>query len=188
MISVVVPATSSFQPSAHSGPERGARCGVALLRRVVGSRLFRPRPPLFRTAQRGIVFPLLLGSILILGIASAGVAQLWSVQVKREKEAELIFRLGEFRRAILRYRTDHNRLPKELKDLLLDSSQLVTRRYLRQVYTDPMTGKADWQLKLVVDRTGASSGIEDVHSRSDGKPLKTLSTQTGVVVTNYKDW
>jgi type II secretory pathway pseudopilin PulG len=128
---------------------------------------------------------MLLGSILIIGIASAGIAQLWSVQVKREKEAELIFRLGEFRRAILRYRADHNRLPKELKDLLIDSSQMTRRRYLRQIYTDPMTGKADWQIKLQVDPAGVNSGVSDVHSRSDGKPMKTL---TGVSASSYKDW
>ena len=128
---------------------------------------------------------MLLGSILIIGIASAGVAQLWSVQVKREKEAELIFRLGEFRRAILRYQADHNRFPKELKELLLDNSQMTTRRYLRQIYTDPMTGKADWQLKLLVDPSGVTSGIADVHSKSGGKPLKTL---TGVNAASYKDW
>ena len=138
-----------------------------------------------KRSPRGIVFPMLLGSILIIGIATAGVAELWSTQVKREKEAELLFRLGEFRRGILRFRADHNRYPKELKDLLLDTSQLRTRRYLRQIYTDPMTGKADWQLKIQIDRTGATSGIQDVHSKSEGKPLKIF---TGVNASSYKDW
>jgi type II secretory pathway pseudopilin PulG len=128
---------------------------------------------------------MLLGSILIIGIATAGVAELWSAQVKREKEAELLFRLGEFRRAILRYQADHNRLPKELGDLLLDSSQLQTRRYLRRIYTDPMTGKADWVLALQADRTGTVSGIADLHSRSEGKPLKKF---VGVKADKYKDW
>jgi type II secretory pathway pseudopilin PulG len=128
---------------------------------------------------------MLLGAILIIGIATGAVAELWSTQVKREKEAELLFRLGEFRRGILGYRTDHNRLPKDLKDLLLDSSQLRTRRYLRQVYTDPMTGKADWQLMIQTDRTGTTSGIADVRSKSEGKPLKTF---LGVTANSYKDW
>jgi type II secretory pathway pseudopilin PulG len=128
---------------------------------------------------------MLLGSILIIGIATAGVAQLWSTQVKREKEAELLFRLGEFRKAITRYQADHNRLPKELKDLLLDSTQLQTRRYLRQIYTDPMTGKADWNLQLLADRTGTVSGIQDVHSKSKAKPLKSFP---GKNFEAYKDW
>jgi len=150
---------------------------------LLGSRS-KPR----RTARRpprGIVYPLLLASILVIGVATAGVAELWTTQIKREKEEELLFRLSEIRRGIIRFRADKNRLPKELKDLLEDRTQLQTRRYLRQVYTDPMTGKADWDLKLLADRTGTVSGIEDVHSKSKDKPLKTLP---GVKADSYKDW
>ena len=144
-----------------------------------------PRPVL-RRSPRGIAFPILLLSILIIGISSAGVAEMWSTQVKREKEEELLFRLREFRKAIARFRADHNRLPKELKDLLEDRSQLATRRYLRRIYTDPMTGKPDWKLELVADRAGVVSGFQDLHSQSEGKPLKVLvSTRT---ITSYKDW
>ncbi len=135
-------------------------------------------------APRGMIYPILLVSILIIGIATAGVAQLWSTQVKREKEAELLFRLGEFRRAIARYRADHNRLPKELKDLLDDRTQLQARRYLRRIYTDPMTGKTDWNLDLLMDRDGTVAGIRDVRSRSEGKPLKVLAGNKE----SYKDW
>ena len=138
-------------------------------------------------SPRGIVYPMLLGAILIIGIATAGVAELWTTQIKREKEQELLFRLGEIRRAIVRYRADHNKLPKELKDLLDDRTQLQTRRYLRRLYTDPMTGKADWSLKLVVDRAGVVSGIEDVHSTSAAKPLKSLPGKNAEGST-YKDW
>jgi type II secretory pathway pseudopilin PulG len=152
-------------------------------RRAVGSRLGARRSP------RGIVYPILLGSILIIGVATAGVAELWTTQIKRDKEEELLFRLGEIRRAIIRYRADHNRLPKELKDLLDDRTQLQTRRYLRRIYPDPMTGKADWDLKLVVDRTGAVSGIEDVHSKSTGKPLRSVTLfGKKAESTTYKDW
>ena len=149
--------------------------------RAVRSRLSVLQSP------RGIVYPMLLGAILIIGVATTGVAPLWTTQIKREKEQELLFRLGEIRRAIVRYRADHNKLPKELKDLLDDRTQLQTRRYLRRLYTDPMTGKADWSLKLVVDRAGVVSGIEDVHSTSAAKPLKSLPGKNAEGST-YKDW
>ena len=136
-------------------------------------------------APRGIVYPILLGSILIIGVATMGVSYLWTSQIKRDKEEELLFRLGEFRRAITRYRADHNRLPKELKDLLEDKTQLQTRRYLRRIYPDPMTGKADWDLKVVVDKAGVVSGIEDIHSKSTGKPLKSFA---GKNYSSYKEW
>ncbi len=127
---------------------------------------------------------MLLASIVIIGVTTMAVAELWSTQVRRDKEEELIFRLNQFRQAITRYRADHNRLPKELKDLLEDRAQLTTRRYLRRIYPDPMTGKPDWQLKLVADRTGAVAGIEDVRSTSELTPIKNLGTN----VKTYKDW
>jgi len=136
-------------------------------------------------AAAGFVYPLLLAAIVILGVASAGVGQMWSTQVQREKEEELLFRLQQFRTAIALYRADHNRLPKELKDLLEDRSRLQIRRYLRRIYIDPMTGQADWQLKVVADRTGHVSGISDVNSRSEAKPLRTLPDKSG---DKYSDW
>jgi type II secretory pathway pseudopilin PulG len=142
-------------------------------------------PPRSLRAARGIVYPMLLGSILLLGLATAGVAELWSTKAQREKEEELRFRLGQYRQAIARFRADHNRLPKELKDLLEDRSRLQIRRYLRRLYPDPMTGKADWELKLLADRTGQVSGIQDLNSRSAGTPIKSLPGKTGG---SYRDW
>ena len=121
---------------------------------------------------------------MVIGVVTAGVAELWSTKVKREKEEELLFRLGEYRRAILQYRADHNRLPKELKDLLEDRTQLRTRRYLRRLYTDPFTGKTDWKLDLLVDRAGIVSGIRDVHSQAKGKPMRAV----GGKQESYSDW
>ena len=141
----------------------------------------------FLRSPRGAIYPLLLMSILVIGVATAGVAELWSTQVKREREEELLFRLGEFRRAIARYRADHNRLPKELKELLEDRSQLQRRRYLRRIYSDPFTGKTDWKLELLVDRSGVVSGIQDVRSQAQGKPLKVLTVQ-GKQYNSYRDW
>lgn len=148
-------------------------------------RLSFPSPQSRHRPPAGIVYPTLLASILILGIATAGVAQLWSTQVKREKEEELLFRLAQYRQAIARYRADHNQLPKELKDLLEDKSQLQLRRYLRRLYPDPMTGKLDWKLKLQADRTGQVSGIQDLHSRSQEKPLKLLAAKPAE---SYNEW
>jgi len=142
-----------------------------------------------RGCPRGAVYPILLIGILMIGVATAGVAELWSTEVKREKEDELLFRLGEYRRAIARYQADHNRLPKELKDLLEDRTQLQTRRYLRRIYPDPFTGKADWKLDLLADRSGVVSGIQNVHSQAQGKPIKVLTVAgTGKQTESYQDW
>jgi type II secretory pathway pseudopilin PulG len=127
---------------------------------------------------------MLLLCIAVMGVALMGAAELWSTQVRRDKEEELLFRLGEYRRAIARYRADHNRLPRELQDLLEDRTQLARRRYLRRLYPDPITGKPDWQLALVADRTGAVAGIRDVSSRSELAPLRNLGPNKKA----YKDW
>ena len=163
--------------------------GVTLvpIRRLPGIRGSQASRSVLVGSPRGIIYPILLLSILVIGIATAGVSEVWSTQVKREKEEELLYRLREFRQAILRYKTDHNKLPMELKDLLEDRSQLVIRHYLRRIYTDPMTGKADWKLDLLADRAGVVSGIQDIHSQSTGKPLK-LFTSTTKTINTYQDW
>jgi type II secretory pathway pseudopilin PulG len=104
--------------------------------------------------------------------------------VQRDKEAELLFRLGEFRRAIARYRQDHGRYPSELKDLLEDKTQLQVRRYLRRIYSDPTTGEADWKLDIIVDKTGTVSGIRDVRSQSNAEGFRIIPGKGN----RYSDW
>jgi len=40
-----------------------------------------------------------------------------------------------------------------------------------------MTGKADWRLEFVVDRTGAIAGIKDLHSRSEAEGFMNTSAR-----------
>jgi len=109
---------------------------------------------------------------------------MWNTMVRRDKEAELLFRLGEYRRAIARYRQDHGRYPARLEDLLEDKTQLQVRRYLRQIYRDPMTGKADWKLDFIVDKAGAFAGIRDLHSQSEAEGFMNILGKGN----KYRDW
>jgi len=115
----------------------------------------------------------MLAIILIIGIMTAVVGKTWKATSRAEKEQELLWRGHQYRRAIkayYNYGTQHggsNTYPAELKDLLQDPRSASTRRYLRQLYKDPMTGKADWQLI-----TDVGNRIIGVHSRSDAEPLK----------------
>jgi type II secretory pathway pseudopilin PulG len=135
--------------------------------------------------------------ILIIGITSAVVAESWKIAAKREKEKELLWRGHQFRLAISRYYqarlkgqaaagaqapANVSYYPKQLSDLLKDPASFNTVRYLRKIYTDPMTGKADWALDPPPPPPGGSnitggtveSGepIGGVHSVSDAEPLK----------------
>ena len=136
-----------------------------------------------RRTPRGVIYPVLLIGILVIGVATAAIAEVCSTQIKREKEEELLFRLGEYRRAIIAYRNSHNQLPKELKDLLEDRSRLQVVRFLRRIYPDPFTGKVDWKLDIIMDKSGIVSGIQDVHSRAPGKSLKVILGKD-----HYVDW
>jgi type II secretory pathway pseudopilin PulG len=136
------------------------------------------------SGEAGILYLALLFSIILIGIATAVAAPLWRTLVQREKEAELLFRLSEFERAITAYQVVHKRFPQKLEDLLEDKTQLQTRRYLRRIYPDPMTGKADWALEYQVDTAGVPSGIKDVHSRSTDVGFKRLRGKGE----RYRDW
>ncbi len=79
------------------------------------------------------------------------VSQHWSMVMKRDREAELLFRGNRIKEAIERYVADYevqkatraNRYPLKLEDLTKRP-----KRYLQFVYKDPMTGE-DFDLILV---------------------------------------
>jgi type II secretory pathway pseudopilin PulG len=142
-----------------------------------------PGLPRARARAGGVLYIMVLMALLIMGIATAVVGPVWHTEVRRDKEAELLFRLNEYRNAIARFRADRGRPPRELKDLLEDRSQLQIRRYLRRLYRDPITGKDDWKLDYVADQTGATLGIADIHSSSEQEPIRNFKGKK-----TYKDW
>jgi general secretion pathway protein G len=81
--------------------------------------------------------------------------------------------------------------PKSLEMLLgvkLTSQEATvrgttTRRYLRNLPLDPLTGKADWQFRCYKDAVNASSWCgEDVYD------VMTASKETALDGTKYRDW
>jgi len=123
-----------------------------------------------RSGPGGFAYIGLLVAIVIIGAALAAVGEVWSVQARREREVELLYRGHAIRRAIGLYVTHNNggvRFPMELQDLLQDTRWPQTRRYLRRLYEDPMTGAADWTLIR-----GADGGIMGVVSSSMLAPIK----------------
>ena len=134
--------------------------------------------------QDGMTYVGALLAIVLIGIATTALTPMWSTMVRRDKEAELLFGLGEYRRAIARYREDHGRYPARLEDLLEDKTQRQVRRYLRRIYPDPMTGKADWKLDFIVDKTGAFAGIRDLHSQSEAEGFMNIAGKGH----RYRDW
>lgn len=121
--------------------------------------------------NRGFTFLTVMFSVVLMGIFSGVAAKQWGTVVRREKEAELLFRGQAIRHAIeLYYRTSRpglSQYPRTLEELIKDPGSPAVRRYLRKVYPDPITG-GEWV--LVKD---ANDRVKGVHSSSDAAPLKT---------------
>src|SRR5262249_9242669 len=97
---------------------------------------------------RGFTYLAMLAAVAVIGIGLAAAGEVWSQARQREREQELLFAGNQFRQAIALYerRTPGGarRYPEKLADLLLDKRYPVVQRYLRRIYADPMTGKAEW--------------------------------------------
>jgi type II secretory pathway pseudopilin PulG len=127
-----------------------------------------PVRPARKRAQCGFTYLGLLFAVAVLGITLATVGVVWSTQIRRDKEAELLWVGDQYRAAIGRYRASGGQFPLALTDLVEDSRFPVPRRHLRRLYPDPITGRADWQLIMVPGGTG----IIGVASSSQDKPIK----------------
>jgi hypothetical protein len=136
-----------------------------------------------RSRQRGVTYLAVLFFIAASGAMLAATGIIWSHERQRQKEAELLWVGNQFKQAIgLYYQRSPGsvkRYPANLGDLL------TTQRYLRQIYRDPMTGKAEWGLIAA-----PGGGIMGVHSLSKDAPLKrmNLSDDTSKDAKSHADW
>jgi len=78
-------------------------------------------------------------AILLLNIAVAAMLPLWSTQIRRDKEEELIFRGLQYAEAIRLFQTRFQRFPTTLGELVS-----VQPRSIRQLWKDPMTEDGKW--------------------------------------------
>ncbi|VAV82289.1 hypothetical protein MNBD_DELTA01-20 [hydrothermal vent metagenome] len=144
----------------------------------------------YNTGEQGFTYLSLLFIIVLMGLAASVTGQVWSTTAKREKEAELLFRGTEVMRAIGSYyqlSPGAKSYPKSLKDLLKDSRYPGTKRYLRRIYEDPFTGKADW---VVIEASGG--GVMGIKSRSTKKTIKKANFPAELIgfedKTTYSGW
>lgn len=100
----------------------------------------------------GLLFALAIGGALL-----ASAAMRWQVAAQREREAELLARGNEIRRAIADYAAVDGTLPPSLDDLLTDRRGTEPRHHLRRLYADPFTGRPDW--RLLRDAGGRIRGV-----------------------------
>jgi type II secretory pathway pseudopilin PulG len=81
----------------------------------------------------GYAMAVLLAGLAIMSIAWTVVVPVWKQAVQREKEAELIFRAGQYARAVALYQRKYaNAFPPNVDVLLRE-------KFLRRKYKDPVT-------------------------------------------------
>jgi len=132
--------------------------------------------------QRGFTYLMLLWWVALSGLMLAAMAQSWTLDARRAREAELIWRGEQFRQAIEAYASvpvaeGESRLPQRLQDLLEDRRGGAVQRHLKRIWRDPLTGRAEWGLV----REG--EGISGVHSLSQARPLNAPQG-----ITRYEQW
>jgi type II secretory pathway pseudopilin PulG len=135
------------------------------------------------TSSSGFTLIAVMALVVIMGIMAGAAVQNWQRFMKREREEELLFRGTQYMSALKRwYNPNPPKVPKgapqpplaatstrplrDLKYLLADPNTPETVRYLRRLYTDPVTGK---DFVPILD---ASQAIVGVKSTSDLEPLK----------------
>jgi hypothetical protein len=115
----------------------------------------------------------------------------WSAQLKREKEQELLRVGAMYARALGSYRDASpgslRQYPDRLEALLLDTRYVGVRRHLRMLYADPTNPGQPWGLMLDADKH-----IVGVYSLSRDVPVAPGPLDLGSVTLppaqHYSDW
>jgi type II secretory pathway pseudopilin PulG len=139
-----------------------------------------------RLNDTGFVMVALLVSMAVTAVWMGAALPAWRRQVQREKEAELIFRGEAIARAVYLYRQKNGQaLPPSL-------DVLVSQRFLRQKYLDPITGKD------FLPVAGASAGTTGGRAAGAGGlqggivGVRSTSNETSIRIYNnqqtYSQW
>ena len=98
-----------------------------------------------RKAQGGYLMAALAAAVAVMVIFSTLAFQAWVDVLRRDNEAEMIFRAKDLVRAIQRYRRDHGGVaPQKLEDLMEPGQK--GQYYLRQLWKDPLVPDGKWGL------------------------------------------
>ena len=123
----------------------------------------------------GYTYLLLLLAIAVIGMAASTALSVGATMTRRDAERELLAIGLEFQKALRSYAgtrtgaamSTSGNGPRSLEDLLKDPRAPSVRRHLRQIYADPLTGKAEWGLLK-----DAQGHIVGVHSLAEGRPIQ----------------
>jgi type II secretory pathway pseudopilin PulG len=128
--------------------------------------------------HRGFTYLMLMWWVAISGVMLIAVSRSWTMEMRRQREAELVFRGEQIQHALQSYydSVEPKTLPTTWEDLLEDRRGPRLMRHLRQRYKDPITN-GEWG----VIKEGAL--IKGVYSTSPLKPIRSQDKEA-----TYQDW
>jgi type II secretory pathway pseudopilin PulG len=133
-----------------------------------------------RHREAGFTYVGLIVLVAIIGLVGAATLKADALLRRAAAEQELLEIGAAFSAALTSYAeaTPRGQLPQppSLEALLKDPRVPGTRRHLRKIFVDPITGKAEWGIVWLNKGTGINgsggSGVVAVYSLSEAKPLK----------------
>lgn len=143
--------------------------------------------------QRGLVLMVVLVMLVILGLSMGIAGSTWRTVVQRAKEKELLFRGDQYRKAIKSYYSVKHGgraglFPSSLEDLVKDPRFPGTKRHIRKLFKDPLTGE-DF---IVIKDLKSGGRIKGVRSDSKLEPFKKdgfrKENEKFVDAENYQKW
>lgn len=150
----------------------------------------------FRPAKEsGFAYLLLLIVVAMIGLLSASSLSIGSQVTRRDAERELLAIGSEFEQALKSYAAVSGSPgglargvgPRSLQDLMKDPRFPGLKRHLRQIYADPLTGRAQWG--LVIEPGGSIVGI---YSLVEGVPIQRTGFEASKVsfenAESYASW
>ena len=112
-------------------------------------------------AQRGFSYLGVLIAVAVLGVGISVISEVWVTRAKRQRAEELEWIGQQYVQAIGSYYESSSgaakAFPRSLQDLIEDRRSAVVRRHLRQIYLNPFSGQADWELVAASD--GGIKGV-----------------------------
>ena len=136
--------------------------------------LINPQSAIRNPRSRGFTLLELMIVISIIIILAAVALPQYQKTIMHARETVLRDDLFKIRSLIDQYAADKGKLPQSLDDL-------VSSGYMREIPTDPITDKKDWNIVTGEDpySTEGASGVTDIHSSSPE-----VSTEA----TPYSEW
>jgi type II secretory pathway pseudopilin PulG len=175
---------------------------------IIGMRAVKPYSGEPAPRELGYAMAGLLVAIAVMGLLLSLAMPTWENLIKREKEAELVFRGGQYARAITLYGEQFaGAFPPNIETL-------VEGRFLRKAYADPMLKDGEFELVTPstlqdlpgFDATVEEDGVREELNRTpfsqaareqneDGGPVmgvRSRSTEASLMelngLSNYADW